>query len=167
MRLSTLLLLAVFTALSVYGVNASRQQPPLADAGTPSFDPSAEWGTPTPASTAENAQPIVAVDTGEPALLRYDLTIERDGEVVHAPAVLVLEGQEASVEVGDPCGDGDHYALQILPNGQIFVTAMLRDGTELIARPQLLVEVGVPAEVSIEGEERRSSFAVLATCHAF
>ena len=46
----------------------------------------------------------------------YDIEITRDGEVIAQPRVLVEEGQEAQVFIGN---DREQYIVEILPDGTV------------------------------------------------
>ncbi len=98
--------------------------------------------------------------------LRISVQIERDGEIVSTPTVLIPEGERATIEIGERDGEGDLYSLVFIDD-EVHVSAILRDGSEEIACPNWIVYDGEAAEVSFEGAALRSSFAVLSTVERF
>lgn len=99
-------------------------------------------------------------------LLEYAVQIERDGEIVSTPRVILPEGERATIEIGDREKEGDVYSVTI-EGDVVYVAAILRDGFDEIACPHWVVTPGEIAEMSIEGETLRSSFAVSATVVRF
>lgn len=97
-------------------------------------------------------------------LVQVSVQIERDGEVVATPAVILPEGERAQIEIGDLLGEGDVYQLEI-NDTKVTLSATLRDGFDSIACPELSVipeyqEVG---EYSYERDDVRGTLSVSAT----
>ena len=97
-------------------------------------------------------------------LVQVTVIIERDGEVVSTPAVILPEGERAQIEIGDPYGEGDVYQLEIIDT-EVRLSAILRDGFESIACPELIVspESQEFGEFSYEGQTVRGTLSVSAT----
>ena len=97
-------------------------------------------------------------------LVQVSVQIERDGELVATPAVILPEGERAEIEIGDLLGEGDVYRIEI-KDTEVTLSAILRDGFDSIACPELTVipeheEIG---EYAYEQDDVRGTLSLSAT----